>query len=162
MLPKNLSMCQIQISPFTMRIITRSNCSQEFMTSVKPSTKSDQLPRIKINWLYCFSSRKGKKYAAVRTKNYSLIKTQTFKIYGGFFSMGISCEASQFVMNTSIKFTSVQRKVKKDDCCFGNWIWKRNRDLVRNLRADFTRKLHDYQFSEEEANCLSMLRKCWA
>ena len=50
-------------------------------------------------------------------------------------------------------YFSGQRKVKKDDAfVLGTDLKRKPVISMRNLLLTFTRKLHDYQFSEEEVN----------
>ena len=63
-------------------------------------------------------------------------------------------EASTILADEYINqvYFSGQRKVKKDDAFVLGTDLKKGTPVisVRNLPADFTRQLHDYQFPEEE------------
>ncbi len=76
-------------------------------------------------------------------------KIQTFKFAVDSSQYEDKVEASTILADEpSIKFTSVANERSKGRCfCLGTDL--KRKPVISKFAADFTRKLHDYQFSEE-------------
>ena len=109
----------------------------------------------KLTGYIVFPVEKGKKYEVqYERKTYSSDKkTKPLKFAVDSSQYEDKVEASTILADEYINqvYFSGQRKVKKDDAfVLGTDLKKERSDFRAKFAADFTRKLHDYQFPEEE------------
>ncbi len=132
---------------YMMRIITRSNCSQNLWPqwSLSNCSRVIKAQDTKTTDMSVFPVE-GKIWSgSMNEKPIALIKIQTFKICGGFLKRRISKGFHYQQMNTSIKFTSVAKRKVSKDALFWELTEKRNAVISCEICGWFTRQLHDAQ-----------------
>ena len=161
---KNVAKESINVSDSDITIYDEDNNKVKLQSGIYDQSeafqllKSDQLAQDKkLTGYIVFPVEKGKKYEVqYERKTYSSDKkSKPLKFAVGSSQYEDKVEASTILADEYINqvYFSGQRKVKKDDAfVLGTDLKKEASDFRAKFAADFTRKLHDYQFSEEEVN----------
>ena len=159
---KNLAKDSVNVSDSDMTIYDADNNKVKLTTGIYDKSeafqllKSDQLAQDKkLTGYVVFPVEKGKTYELqYERKTYSSDKkSKPLKIAIDSSKYEDKVEASTLLADEYINqvFFSGQRKIKKDaDFVLGTDLKKERSDFRAKFAADFTRKLHDYQFPEEE------------
>ena len=159
---KNVAKESINVSDSDITIYDAENNKVKLQSGIYDQTeafqllKSDQLAQDKkLTGYIVFPVEKGKKYEVqYERKTYSSDKkTKPLKFAVDSSQYEDKVEDSTLLADEYINqvYFSGQRKVKKDDAfVLGTDLKKEASDFRAKFAADFTRKLHDYQFSEEE------------
>ena len=159
---KNVAKESINVSDSDITIYDADNNKVKLQSGIYDQTeafqllKSDQLAKDKkLTGYIVFPVEKGKKYEVqYERKTYSSDKkSKPLKFAVDSSRYEDKVEASTLLADEYINqvYFSGQRKVKKDDAfVLGTDLKKEASDFRAKFAADFTRKLHDYQFPEEE------------
>ena len=159
---KNLTKDSVNVSDSDVTIYDADNNKVQLTTGIYDKSeafqllKSDQLAQDKkLTGYVVFPVEKGKTYELqYERKTYSSDKkSKPLKIAIDSSKYEDKVEASTLLADEYIDqvFFSGQRKIKKDaDFVLGTDLKKERSNFRAKFAADFTRKLHDYQFPEEE------------
>lgn len=159
---KNVSKDSVNVSDSDITVYDSSNNKVKLKTAIADQSeafqllKSDQLAKDKkVSGYIVFPAEKGKKYEIqYERKTYSSDKKSK--------PLKFTVDSSKYenkVENASVLadeyinqvYFSGQRKVDKDDqFVLGTDLKKERSDFRAKFASDFTRQLHDYQFSNEE------------